>query len=226
MLFCENCGVKKEESSRFCSECGKPFSANSIQGKQSAESISPGVSGWTWYWRTWAAASVNPAALYPQLGNPGTNGEAVKFFLITQFISGLVPVLFIVIRNLHAAASPVGLIVIPLVLLGLMVVVLVSWLFLYIGAWLFNFTLSIVGGASGGYPATFQTMAFSSAPGIIPFIGGLWVLIMLIVGSSQAHHTEIWRPIVAFILELFMIVFFVMICFLLIWVLVVAVHHL
>jgi hypothetical protein len=222
MLFCDNCGSKKEEGSKFCSECGKPYSQTPAV---SSSISSSGVQGHG-YWQTWTLASTDPSALYPLLGDPKKNGEAVKFFLLTQLISALIFALLTMIGHLGIAFGPLGVISIPFIFLGTAIYMAFAWIGLYISVWLFNLFLSLVGGASRGYSATFQTVAYASAPGIIPIIGGFWGLIMLVIGASQAHRTEIWRPIIAVILEVVAITFLIMFIFGMAWLFFVIVHHL
>jgi len=60
----------------------------------------------------------------------------------------------------------------------------------------------ILGDAEEGFEATFKVVAYSSTSNlaqIIPFcggmIGGIWALILYIVGLKQAHRTETWKAV-------------------------------
>ena len=77
---------------------------------------------------------------------------------------------------------------------------------LFIGAAVIHLFLLIVRGGDSGYQATFRTMAYVSPTylfGIVPFlgsmVGGIWALILMIIGLAKMHRTGIGRVIIAVI---------------------------
>jgi hypothetical protein len=76
--------------------------------------------------------------------------------------------------------------------------------------------LRIVRGGSGGFEASFRVVAYSQAAqtwGLIPFvgswIGGIWQLIVQIVGLRGIHETTYARVILAFMIPFVAIILFI-----------------
>jgi hypothetical protein len=94
--------------------------------------------------------------------------------------------------------------------LGMIIFVIISPIFvvlgMFIGSAILHLFLLIVRGADSGYQATFRTMGYATAAYlayIIPIVGGLvggiWALILMIIGLAKAHRTGIGRVIIAVI---------------------------
>ena len=73
------------------------------------------------------------------------------------------------------------------------------------------------GGGKNGFEATFRVISYSQAiqvVGVIPFIGGLlgglWVLVVQVIGIREIHETSYLRVIVAFLIPLALIFLIVM----------------
>jgi hypothetical protein len=71
----------------------------------------------------------------------------------------------------------------------------------------FHLGLMLAGGNRMGFEATFRVVAYSRAAGVIsilPFCGGLvglvWEIAVTIVGLARVHGVDEWRPIVAVLL--------------------------
>jgi len=67
--------------------------------------------------------------------------------------------------------------------------------------------LLIVGGEKKGFEATFRVVSYSHAAqawGVIPFvggwIGGIWQLIVQIIGLREMHETSYFKVIMAFVI--------------------------
>ncbi len=72
---------------------------------------------------------------------------------------------------------------------------------------IFHLGLMLVGGNRLGFEATFRVVAYSRAAGIVtllPFCGVLvlpiWEIALTIVGLARIHGVEAWRPVVAVLL--------------------------
>lgn len=67
----------------------------------------------------------------------------------------------------------------------------------FLGAGLTHLCLMMIGGANHGFEATFRVVAFTSAsvaplqliPVLGPFVGGIWALVMEVLGLQQLHDT-------------------------------------
>lgn len=231
MLFCEECGTKKEGGERFCSNCGVAFPQTSQSKGRTAGRTVPartelqyktappeGIGGipfeqrhiygfWAAFSRTWVLASTKPDEFYPMLANTQDIFSGIIFFLAISFFSLLISFLpFIAIFGSFSIFS-VGLSF--LLVLYIMLILLISLPMMligtYVGTWIFHIILSLVGGGPQGFSTTLLTVYYASAPSVIPIIGPLWSFIMIFIGLAHAHQVEIWRPIVAFFLSFFII---------------------
>ena len=84
---------------------------------------------------------------------------------------------------------------------------LVAVVQILVRAAVFHLGLMIVSGNRMGFEATFRVVAYSRAAGIVsllPFCGGLagfiWEIALTIVGLARVHGVEEWRPLVAVLL--------------------------
>jgi hypothetical protein len=84
---------------------------------------------------------------------------------------------------------------------------LVAVVQIVVRAAIFHLGLMLVGGNRMGFEATFRVVAYGRAASIIsilPFCGGLvgliWEIAVTIIGLARIHGVEEWRPIVAVLL--------------------------
>jgi hypothetical protein len=80
---------------------------------------------------------------------------------------------------------------------------------LFISAAIYHVALMILGDAERGFLVTFRAVAYGNTPNllcIVPFcgglIGGLWALVLMIIGGKLGHGTEWWKAILAYFLPL------------------------
>lgn len=101
--------------------------------------------------------------------------------------------------------------------IGLVAVVILTPIMIMIGMFVFaaiaHFFLMIVRGSGGGYQATFRALSYSSAAqllNIIPILGqilgGIWGLIVAIIGLARAHDTGVFRIIFGLIILPFLLI--------------------
>lgn len=62
------------------------------------------------------------------------------------------------------------------------------------------FLLAVRGGPKG-FQTTLRALAYASSPNIIPYVGFLWSLALMVFAEAYAHQTELWRPVVASLIE-------------------------
>ncbi len=98
----------------------------------------------------------------------------------------------------------------PFLLSGLMVLSpLIVCIGIFIMTGVLHLLLMIFRGASQGFEGTFRVVAYGQATqifGVVPIlgglIGGLWYLVILIVGMREIHETTYPRVILAFLMPL------------------------
>jgi hypothetical protein len=76
---------------------------------------------------------------------------------------------------------------------------------LFISSGLYHLMLLLVGDGKRGFAVTFRAVAYGSTPqllGIVPFcggiVGGIWSIVVTIIGAKTAHETDALRAIVAY----------------------------
>jgi hypothetical protein len=80
---------------------------------------------------------------------------------------------------------------------------------MFISAGIYHLMLLLLGDGSRGFGVTLRAVAYGSTPnllGIVPLcgglVGGLWTLVLIIMGAYYGHRTEGWRAILAYFLPL------------------------
>lgn len=80
---------------------------------------------------------------------------------------------------------------------------------LFITSGIYHLMLLLVGGAKRGFSITLRAVAYGLTPGllgIIPFcggiIGGLWSMVLTIMGAMYGQQTDGWRAVLAYFLPL------------------------
>jgi hypothetical protein len=98
--------------------------------------------------------------------------------------------------------------IIVLFVLAMIPLMVTIGIFIYSGV--LHLLLRIVGGGAHGFEATFRVVSYSQAAqvlGIVPFIGGwiggIWQLIIQVIGLREIHETSYLRVILAFVIPLF-----------------------
>ncbi|MDP6179351.1 MAG: YIP1 family protein, partial [Desulfatiglandales bacterium] len=94
---------------------------------------------------------------------------------------------------------------------------LVIIIILFVTSGILYLSLQIVKGGKNGFEATFRVISYSQAiqvVGLIPFIGGLigglWILVVQVIGIREIHETSYLRVIIAFLIPLALIFLVVM----------------
>ena len=100
-------------------------------------------------------------------------------------------------------------------------IIIISPLFvtitMFIASAVLHLLLLIVRGGKNGFEATFRVVSYSQAAqiwGVIPFvggfIGGLWILIVQIIGLREIHETSYLRVILALLIPVALILLLVL----------------
>lgn len=95
---------------------------------------------------------------------------------------------------------------------GLYAVILVlspffALLGLFVSTALYHVALLILGDGQRGFAVTFRAIAYGGTPtllGIVPLcgglVGGIWALVLYVMGGKLGHGTEWWKAILAYFL--------------------------
>lgn len=80
---------------------------------------------------------------------------------------------------------------------------------LFISAGIYHLMLLLVGDGQRGFPITIRAVAYGYTPGllgIVPLcgalVGGVWTIVLVILGAAYGHWTEGWRATLAYFLPL------------------------
>ena len=80
---------------------------------------------------------------------------------------------------------------------------------LFISAGLYHVSLLILGDGSRGFGMTLRAVCYGSTPNLLAIVpicggivGGIWGLVLVIMGSLYGHRTDTWRAILAYFLPM------------------------
>lgn len=166
--------------------------------------------------RTWQSSIFQPTTFFRSLPIPHPLGPAILYFLLIGIPAVGVTLFWrtlftMIIGALGLATSEVA----PAGMGGWWPVLqfLLSPLFLLLGLGISFLTthllLVILGGARRGAGMTLRVLCFSYGPAlfaIVPFIGslvgGIWTIVLAIIGLREGHQTDGWRAATAVLLPL------------------------
>ncbi|MBW2095181.1 MAG: zinc-ribbon domain-containing protein [Deltaproteobacteria bacterium] len=169
---------------------------------------------WQGILQTAKAVLFSPETLFKELTYEGGKREPLAFGLLTGsigsmlglFWQSLIPGGLLLLGHSFLSQFAIGIIV--LIVLAMIPLMVTIGIFIYTG--ILHVLLLMVRGANNGFEATFRVVSYSQAAqvvGIIPFIGGwvggIWQLIIQVIGLREMHETSYLRVILAFVIPLF-----------------------
>ncbi len=169
---------------------------------------------WQGIWQTCKAVLFSPDTLFKELTYEGGKRDPLAFGLLTGsvgsmlglFWQSLIPGGLLILGHSFLSQFAIGIIV--LFVLAMIPLMVTIGIFIYSG--ILHLLLVLVRGANNGFEATFRVVSYSQAAqivGVIPFlggwIGGVWQLIVQIIGLREIHETSYLRVILAFVIPLF-----------------------
>jgi hypothetical protein len=169
-------------------------------------------------WETWREACFSPNTFFEKVGRSEDMGAPILFAVICGTLGTVVSFGFqMMFQSLLMGASGgqsgrqqmglsmlfgAGMSVGMVVLMPLFIV-----LGLYLGAGILHLCLTILGGATKSYAVTLRTLGYVYAAQVfvaIPFcgnlIGGIWAIVLEIIGLTKVHETDTWRVVLAIFL--------------------------
>ncbi|MFP4167312.1 MAG: YIP1 family protein [Desulfonatronovibrionaceae bacterium] len=164
-------------------------------------------------------AMLSPAAFFSGMPRKGLARPLVFYLILTELqavatfiwqMMGLMPTM----GGHSQEAGMVGLGVMGAGSVALLVVYpVVLTVMLFVVAGINHLLLKLCGAGSRGFEGTFRVVSYGNSPmilGVIPFlgpmVGGIWALVVTIVGYKNMHATTYGRVILAFLLPFIAVV--------------------
>ncbi len=170
--------------------------------------------------RTWKLSVFQPTRFFRAMPVPAPIGPAVLYYLIVGIpalgISLFWQMLFETIYTTAGSGSAPRESTLGtwLPLLQFLLSPIFLLLGLGISFVIHHATLAILGGARRGPGTTLRTLCFAYSPVIfaaVPFIGaavgGVWMIVLAIIGLRETHQTDGWRAATAILLPVAVIIF-------------------
>ena len=171
-----------------------------------------GLGLWSRIYQTFKAVLFSPEAFFRTLAFKGGIREPLAFGLLAGSIGSMFGVFWQFIL-LSEGISFLSEYVLGEVALGLIfMIIMISvpifvTLSMFIYSGMLHLFLLIVRGGENGFEATFRVVSYSQAAqalGLVPFIGGwiggVWQLVVQIIGLREIHDTSYFRIITAFLI--------------------------
>jgi hypothetical protein len=172
------------------------------------------------YFGTWKRELFSPDPFWRSVRPDGSLWDAISFGWITSLVYALPAALVswgqVQLQTQSAFGNPglegplrefVQLSRDPRWLFGSMAATLVFYPATFlISAAIFHVLCLIFGAGKNGFTATARVFGYASAPMLVgwvpclgPIVAGLYSLVLQIWGLTRIHRTDVWRPIVAYV---------------------------
>ena len=163
---------------------------------------------------TWKGATFDPGSFFAETPRDHGTGAALLYYLVIGILvagAGLfwesIPLMTDTIPQESWLAElgygPVS----PLASFLLTPVVLMASI--AVSAGVVHVLLLMFNGANHGFGTTIRVFSYAHSPAIFgvvpiigPLIGGIWSVVLAIIGLREAHETDGWKPVVAVLLPL------------------------
>ena len=177
---------------------------------------------WQGISKTFKAVLFSPVEIFSTMTYKGGIKEPLAFGLLLGSIGGMFGFFwqFLVMSGglLAIDHEIMSHFTISLIFFGIAIVFpLFVTIAIFVASAILHLLLLIVRGGKNGFEATFRVVSYSQAIqiwGLIPFIGGLigglWILIVQIIGLREIHETSYLRVILALLIPLALVLLLVM----------------
>jgi hypothetical protein len=225
-MNCQACGYPIEfDDARFCPNCAAPLErepevveAVPVEAEQDTEPNSVpfedrSIPFLERYWRTLSLSVSDPQRLLSGLKDEDLTGPVI-YAMITGSIVGLIGLVW---QTLFGSMFSMfndygmeefamsGLVNVTMILF--MPFFVVAGLFIWSG--IYHLCLLLLGTRTRGFGITLRAVAYSYGPqllGIIPLcgglVGGVWAMVLTILGGFYGHRTDAWRAVAAYFIPL------------------------
>ena len=174
---------------------------------------------WQAIYQTCRMALFSPETLFSSMGNRTGIWEPLAFGLLFGFIGTMFgffwQFLFLSGEIVNYAQSFFGRFTFAVCLIFLVILIIIPFviiLSMFIVSGILHLLLLIVGGGARGFETTFRVVAYTQVAqiwGLIPFlgsfVGGIWQLVIQVIGLKEAHKTSYPRVIIAFLIPVVII---------------------
>lgn len=224
---CPQCGRPViEASAETCPACGANLAAQAAPGgvvTVDAEPPPPQPSGNSVpfedssqpflqrFFSTVGMAFSNPVGLFSSMPS-GDLGAPLVYGVIVGTITGVVAIVWnlmfgglaMLVEGVDAGEFAIGTGIYVLILFLMPFFALLG---LFVSSAIYHVALLILGDGQRGFSVTFRAVAYGNTPNllaVIPlcggFAGGIWALVLVIIGGKIGHGTDWWRAILAYFL--------------------------
>jgi hypothetical protein len=165
------------------------------------------------WWQTVSLSLSRPSQLFSNLPNDDLGGPVI-YAAINGTIAGIFGVIWQFFFGGLAALvddAAAAEFLVSSVFMGFFVVLMPALVIvgLFISTAIYHVCLLLFGDAQRGFGVTLRAVAYASGPNlfaIVPIcggiVGGIWVLVLTIMGAFYGHRTDAWRAILAYFLPL------------------------
>jgi hypothetical protein len=173
---------------------------------------------------TWKGATIDPGRFFSRTPRDRGTGPALLYYLALGILLAGATLFWDSMGFMANAAGSESLAgefgygaVSPLVRFLLSPVILL--VALYLSAGVVHLLLLMFGGAKHGFGTTVRVFCYAYSPalfGIVPLVGplvgGVWSVVISIIGLREAHQAATWKPVVAVLVPLVVsMVFFMLV---------------
>ena len=204
-------------------EEGRETKAESEVGRQATPWENRSELGlWQGISKTFKAVLFSPVEIFSTMTYKGGIKEPLAFGLLLGSIGGMFGFFwqFLVMSGglLAIDHEIMSHFTISLIFFGIAIVFpLFVTIAIFVASAILHLLMLIVRGGKNGFEATFRVVSYSQASqiwGLIPFIGGLigglWILVVQIIGLREIHETSYLRVILALLIPLALVLLMVM----------------
>ena len=222
---------ESEDVSPSCPQCGGDkvlyVAATEDNSQQYAEHVheAPGRTGCPWENRgnvgwvggmlqTIRGCLMEPSEMFSRMETRGDMASPLLFVVILGSVGGLFSIVWQNLFQSILGTSPqpaMPAIVQHLsIVAGLIIVPVIIVMSMFISAGILHLCLLMLGAADEGFEATFRTVCYASGStallAVVPFcgsiVGGIWNMVITIIGLHKMHEAPLGRVVVAYFLPL------------------------
>lgn len=159
---------------------------------------------------TWKGATFDPGRFFAGTPREGGTGAALVYYLVIGILVAGAALFWQSMTFMGTPATSQSAMMAELgvealnPLVEFLLAPAVLLIVLFVSAGVVHLLLLVFDGASHGFGTTVRVFCYAYSPaifGVIPYIGalvgGIWSLVLVIIGLREAHEAAAWKPVVA-----------------------------